>query len=591
MKRVAGVVVWLVVLFGVMAWPAVSYNWTFAETTYEETTIRSYDAAFTVDDDGDLHAVETLVVDFPGFSKHGIFRFFDEADLSDENARRVPHDISVTRDGSPEPFTILDERNGRITNVRIGDPDVLVDQGDHTYVIDYQIDGVLEHGTEINGETPRTQFYWNLIPSGWLQSIDQAHLTVTLPVAASGVLCARGSGADSGCSVKGDGTQQLTVDAESLSANTPITVKVGLDMPTPPRGTSVPWSARLDPVLGRSPRNLAIVVVLALLAGAYGAWQAGKVKEKTPPYPLMYGPPDGIGPAQAAYIMTERTDKRAYVASIMEAAEKGALTMDRPDDKSWTVTDTQGPQGWAGLDPVTQRVARLTGGPQQSFTASPKSVDAGQTLQTELSGFESATKSWAKEAGFMQSAGLGCLGVLFVIGGGILALVIAGAGPTWFGMGIVALIPGLLAAGAGPVLASGASTKRTAAGRDLWSRVGGFYRVLSTPSSQNRFDFSGRRDLYTQYIPWAVAFDCADEWAAKYRVETGAEPPVPAYFPGYAGSHTGNYTDQMVNSFSSTVDSAISAYAATQSSSSSGGGGGGGFSGGGGGGGGGGGSW
>ena len=44
----------------------------------------------------------------------------------------------------------------------------------------------------------------------------------------------------------------------------------------------------------------------------------------------------------------------------MEAAAKGAVTLDRPSDKSWTVTDTQGPQGWVGLDSVTQRVARLT---------------------------------------------------------------------------------------------------------------------------------------------------------------------------------------------------------------------------------------
>ena len=57
------------------------------------------------------------------------------------------------------------------------------------------------------------------------------------------------------------------------------------------------------------------------------------------------------------------------------------------------------------------------------------------------------------------------------------------------------------------MLASGANTRRTAKGRELWSKVGGFYRVLSTPSSQNRFDFSGRQDLYTAYIPWAVAFD------------------------------------------------------------------------------------
>lgn len=584
MKRVVGVVLWLALLLGVMLWPAISYDWSTAAATYEETTIRTYVADFTVDDDGDLHATETLTIDFPGNGKHGIFRFFDEADQSATNARREPYDISVTRDGSPEPFELLNENNGRITNVRIGSADVTIPAGEHTYVIDYKIDGVLEEGTT----GPPTQFYWNLIPGGWLQEIDTANLTVHLPVAASGVQCARGAGQAGGCTAEGDGTETVTVDVEALSPNTPVTVKIGLDMPTPDTGTSVPWAARFDPVLGRSLTNLLLVLALAVLAGAFGAWQASKVREKTPPYPLQYGPPDGVGPAQGAYIMTERTGKKDFVASIMEAAAKGSLSLDRSGD-SWTVTDTQGPQGWAGLDSVTQRVARLTGGPGLAFTASPGSVSSGEKLKSELAGFESATRSWATSEGFMQKAGLGCLGGLFVIGGGILALLIAGG--NFFDMGIVALIPGMLAAGAAPVLASGANTRRTAKGRDLWSKVGGFYRVLSTPSSQNRFDFSGRQDLYTAYIPWAVAFDCADQWAAKYRTETGQEPPVPSYFPGYTGAHTGNYTDQMVNSFSSTVDGAISAYQATQSSSSSGGGGGGGFSGGGGGGGGGGGSW
>ena len=584
MKRVVGVVLWLALLLGVMLWPAISYDWSTAAATYEETTIRTYVADFTVDDEGDLHATETLTIDFPGNGKHGIFRFFDEADQSATNARREPYDISVTRDGSPEPFELLNENNGRITNVRIGSADVTIPAGEHTYVIDYKIDGVLEEGTT----GPPTQFYWNLIPGGWLQEIDTANLTVHLPVAASGVQCARGAGQAGGCTAEGDGTETVTVDVEALSPNTPVTVKIGLDMPTPDTGTSVPWAARFDPVLGRSLTNLLLVLALAVLAGAFGAWQASKVREKTPPYPLQYGPPDGVGPAQGAYIMTERTGKKDFVASIMEAAAKGSLSLDRSGD-SWTVTDTQGPQGWAGLDSVTQRVARLTGGPGLAFTASPGSVSSGEKLKSELAGFESATRSWATSEGFMQRAGLGCLGGLFVIGGGILALLIAGG--NFFDMGIVALIPGMLAAGAAPVLASGANTRRTAKGRDLWSKVGGFYRVLSTPSSQNRFDFSGRQDLYTAYIPWAVAFDCADQWAAKYRTETGQEPPVPSYFPGYTGAHTGNYTDQMVNSFSSTVDGAISAYQATQSSSSSGGGGGGGFSGGGGGGGGGGGSW
>jgi uncharacterized membrane protein len=116
--------------------------------------------------------------------------------------------------------------------------------------------------------------------------------------------------------------------------------------------------------------------------------------------------------------------------------------------------------------------------------------------------------------------------------------------------------------------------------------------VLATPSSQSRFEFAGRKELYTQYLPWAVAFGVADTWAAKYRTEMGVEPPMPVWLGStYAGGQTGDYVNQMVGSFSQTVDSAISTYQASQASAGGSGFSGGGFSGGGGGGGGGGGSW
>ena len=151
MKRVVGVVVWVALLVGVMLWPAVTYNWSTAATTYEETTIRTYLADFTVDDDGDLHAVETLVVDFPGFSKHGIFRFFDEADLSDTNACRIPHDISVTPGRlAPSRSPSSTSATAWITNVRIGDADVFVERGEHTYVIE------LPRSTACSRRAPRS---------------------------------------------------------------------------------------------------------------------------------------------------------------------------------------------------------------------------------------------------------------------------------------------------------------------------------------------------------------------------------------------------------------------------------------------------
>jgi uncharacterized membrane protein len=186
----------------------------------------------------------------------------------------------------------------------------------------------------------------------------------------------------------------------------------------------------------------------------------------------------------------------------------------------------------------------------------------------------------------MVPVGLGSVGGLAVLAGAGLAGYLTIANPLT--MTLVALVPGLFAIGAAELLDPGASTRRTAGGRDLWSRLGGFRRVLATPSSVERFGFSGRQELYTAYVPWAVAFGCAKEWAEKYRTEMGAEPPVPPYFVGGYASGSPDVVDQMVGDFSATLSSAISSYEATQRSSSSGGGG---FSGGGGGGGGGGGSW
>jgi hypothetical protein len=294
-----------------------------------------------------------------------------------------------------------------------------------------------------------------------------------------------------------------------------------------------------------------------------------------------------VGPAQASYILTEKVDKQAFVATMMYAAEKGAVELSQ-DGKAWTISSTGTMAAWDQTDEVTRLAGRALGvvTANSSFTASPKSVTAGETLKDALTQFKSNTRTWARSNGLMTSSGLG--------GAGFFVLLLFWGATIWLGafnpaaMSAIALIPGAFAVFGLGVGTTGAGTKRTPPGRDLWSRLGGFRRILSTPSSVDRFDFSGRKELYTAYLPWAVAFDCADEWAKKYRVETGEEPPVPAYFGGYTGAHTGNYVSSMVNSFDSAVASAISSYEATQRSSSSGGGG---FSGGGGGGGGGGGSW
>jgi hypothetical protein len=592
-KRLVGTAIGLAVVALLLCIPAAFYGSGTVTPVSEETTITDYVADFVLADNGDLDVTETLTVDFPVYGKHGIFRFWDIVDPNDPHARRTPEDISVTRDGSPEPFELSWEDHHRQRMAKIGDANSTLDLGEHTYVIKYHIDGVLtENSEKVTDQDLDTMFYWQLIPRGWQQSIQQSTLTVHLPVPAqSDVKCAIGADVETqiDCTAEGGGTQDVTVTTGPVAARTPVGIATALDMDTPPAGNAVPWTGRWDRVLSTHLWLLVVVLLLAAAATAFGSMLGAKSREKEPGFPVLFAPPDGIGPAQAKYILSESVDRSTYVATLMYAAEKGAVDLTRGAGDSWTITDKAGPQGWAGLDPVTTDTAHILGGPGSSFTASKSDVSAGQRLKTELDRFEDSVKTWGKTSKNMIGNGFGGLGGLLVLGGFGLMLACVIWNP--FSMSAVGLIPGGFAIGGTSLLATGSGTNRTRSGRDLWSRVGGFRRMLATPSSKQRFDFSGRKELYTAYIPWAVAFDCADEWAQKYRIEVGEEPPVPHYFAGaYAGTHTGDFVNSMVSDFDSTVDSAISSYNATQSSSSSGGGGGG-FSGGGGGGGGGGGSW
>lgn len=579
MKGMLGRVLALLVLGGLAAFPLLGWHWPVSDAETESTTITDYRVRYDVGADGRMHVQERITVDFP-YGKHGIFQFFDHADKNAPTLRRVPHDILVDRDGEPEELDLSTEDHGRITVAKIGRADTTVPVGTHVYEIRYWIDDVL-----LPTAGGGSRFYWNLVPGGWRQPIDHAELAVRLPSDAGPVLCAVGYGHTGGCTGTGSGSDQLKVTVDGLGPDTPVTVRTDLSTPAPPiAGEQRPWSPRWDPVLGPSPTGVVLICVLGLLALIAGGLAARAGRERDPQFPLLYAPPDGIGPAQAAYLLTEEVDDRQqFVAGIMYAAERGVLSLER-DGETWTLTATG--QSWDGLDPITGRLHALTR--DGAFIASP--AESGQELAEEIQQMSLDVRSWARREHLMTPGPFGGSGKGLVL----LVLAVAVANAIWNPLDctLLSVVPGLFGVGALTLLSPGSATTRTPSGRDLWSRVGGFRRVLATPSGQSRFEFAGRQELYTQYLPWAVAFGVADTWAAKYRTEMGVEPPMPVWLGStYVGGHTGDYVNQMVGSFSHTVDSAISTYQASQAPSGGSGFSGGGFSGGGGGGGGGGGSW
>lgn len=574
-----------------------------AAVSIDSVAISAYEADYNVDAEGSLSATETITAVFPESPrKHGIFRFFDTTVRADSKIRLDPRVTSVTMDGVP--VSVEFSREGEKYYVaKIGDPTVYVTPGPHVYEISYVIPGALfapDTGADTFATTtgtppadPSSVFYWNVVASGWNMSIAQATATVTLPAPAEEVQCSAGTSSTTPgpCEVSGTGTTTVKVSANDIPPFTGMTVWIP-QVNVKPSAETLPWPIAYTPVFGSS-LPLAIIVALLTIAGAVGGgWWVWSSREPKPGFPVMYAPPDDLGPAQVVYITKEDTGEHALQASLLRAADLNLVKLFRggKKDKVWTVQGITYPQYWEAADPVTQAVGQSLGlTAYGAAITADKSKDAGLRFKSAQTAAARAAEEWALASKLVVSDPAEKLGK----GAWWIALVLAGVGlwgwftPTMYGLPFAAFV----IAGWG-LSGAGVGTRRTATGRRLWSEAGGFQRMLSTPSSEQRFDFAARKDVFITYLPFAVAFGVAPAWVAKYKAEMREDPPIPLWYPvGFYGSGSWWDAGGGFDSFESSLNSTISAYEASQNSSSGGGGGfsGGGFGGGGGGGGGG--SW
>lgn len=598
MKVLARIALALLTL-GLLILPAFNTGGGGSSTARDPVTITNLQAQYDLSATGQLSAVETITTNFPNSpDKHGIFRFFDTY-IRDANKSRLSYKVtSVTLDGRQVPVDYIWE-NDRYYVAKIGDPNSYVTPGTHVYTISYTVSGAtLPSGT--GGTTfvtdvgaapanPTSEFFWNVVAPGWRMSIDQSTSVINLPEPASQVMCSAGTagGGQTDCSVTGVGTNQVTISTGQLPPMSGATAVIPLTS-VPVSAKTLPWSNEFDPVFGTSVILVGFVLVLTIAGGVAGYLWVRSTREEQPGFPVMYAPPKDLGPVQTVYMDEESVGDHALLASILRAADLNLVKLFNDGGSTWTVQGITYPNFWDEVDPVTKSVGSSLGLINYgSVVTIDKSVSSGQLLKQAQAEAVAQTRAWARGNRLVSDAPVEAIGSWVWIA----AIVLAGVGlwgvfgPTMFGLPFAAFVIG----GVG-LRAKGVGTRRTAAGRRLWSEVGGFKRMLSTPSSEQRFDFAARKDLFISYLPFAVAFGCADAWAEKYRTEMREEPPVPLWYPVgmYHGSLFGSGSG--FDSFDQSLNSTIGAYESSQRSSSSGGGG---FSSGfgGGGGGGGGGSW
>jgi uncharacterized membrane protein YgcG len=601
------VIAWLIPLalitFGLL-WPLVFRGGSEATDVSDPVVFSNYEADFVIGSDGQLDAVETITAEFPG-GRHGIFRYWDVANQNNPRLRQRPEITSILLDGEPAQYQMLWEQGERFRVAKIGDPDQYLSWGTHVFEIRYSIPGVLDPGSTgadrrfaaSTGEPTATPsvFLWNVIAPAWNNKIEQADISITLPGDVSGAQCSVGYGVGQACRDLTATGNRVELEALNLAPRTPVTVRVGVDVPTPPQ-VSLPWPYAWDRILGQS---ITGVMWIAGLTVAFGLgaflWQRSTV-EPSPGFPLQYAPPPGLGPVQTEYIRTESVPKNGLTATLFYLADRGLIDLRQINEKQWNVRGKADRGAWADVDPVSVAVgsALKVMAPGAEFEAK-HTVKSGQKLNKAKTDMAVAVRKWAYDNGLMVKRKK----ELWVRTANAIAFILIFFGIFRWGFPVTmcALPFAAFFLFSARSWVEGVGSRRTPAGRELWSRAGGFHRMLATDSAETRFDFSARKDLYTAYVPFAVAAGVAALWAKKYETAMGSPAPQPDWYnssstTGWAlvGSSGGGAS---FDSFESALSSSIGAYTASQSSSSSSSGGSGGFSGGGGsgGGGGGGGSW
>ena len=554
--------------------------------------IKVFDVQLELLTSGDVKVTETITIqDGTGQNRRGIFRelpatkYVAEYDVFD----KVKYDMKmITRDGKPEPF----EEN-KINNAwqwRIGDADIYLPNGQHTYQLVYTVENEIRYRDKFD------ELLWNVTGNYWNYPVAKAQVRVKVPAEAN-VLDYNANtgriGADGNNFTSSRVGDDLIFETRRpLSAGEGLTVSV-----TVPKG-------QIDGLTAKDLRRywwlkngaLLIITIFSLCVFGFYYWQWDRVGRDPAKQPVFarYDPPSYDGKVYSA-AASQRILKRslsgntALISTLINLSIKGWIDM-KVNKKSTTFTKTGGGKQKKNLLEDEQIVFN------NLFKSGKETLKLDKTPNTHFDSmrtkFEKHLNEYYSNEYHRVNAGWIILGIILSVVGIALTLTQLNTGSTY----VVFAILGVIIMNIVFLFLLPAPTRL---GQSVRAEIEGFKLYMET-AEKGRLNAvkvgSGQpppmtQDRYEMFLPYAIALDVEKPWT-KYFEKTLpdiAKDYQPSYAHGnalkggFGGGSLNALNSSMVKSLSTGVQSARPV-----STSSTGGGGG--FSGGGGGGGGGG-SW
>jgi uncharacterized membrane protein YgcG len=569
----------------------------------EAWVIERFDIRYDIQRDGSVRALDAIDVDFGSLSKHGIYRDITYRLGYDDTRNRI-YDIDLVgvTDANGRRHRASESNNGNERRFKIGDPDKTI-SGRQAYRVAYTIAGAL------NAFPDHDEFYWNATGDSWPVRTERASVEVrSVAGGIERVDCFEGfRGSTSRCESSRTDDVATFRATRPLASGEQLTVVVGLR-----KGVVAvpPPSLREKPhdllhFFERSPGTIG-GMALGFLVAINGVgllwWWAGRDRryialqhssadapeERVPffgarPVGVEFQPPENLRPGQMGLLLDERADTLDVTATIVDLAVRGYLTIEEIEPAHWfsrrdwqlTRVKGAGPDLLAyerivlnGLFPsgATTKLSALKNKFYKDLALAKKSLYADAMERRWFAANPDMVRTWSKVAGWV------------VVAAGVFVVIYLGS---HWGAGLLGLP--VMAGGLFLVVMARAMPRRSAVGLDMMQRTLGFVRYIKTAETSQQA-FAERANLFTAYLPYAVAFKCVEKWARAFR-DLDIQAATAGWYTGTSGFNPSSFSSSL-GTFSNSVSSAMASTPGGSGGSGFGGG-----SSGGGGGGGGGGSW
>ncbi|QDP97406.1 DUF2207 domain-containing protein [Microlunatus elymi] len=530
---------------------------------------------YTVDTQGVLHVKEQWVWRFGSDSgRHGIKRELvtREPDTGENQDKDIVYTITNFTASSPDPGVHTDVEqtdNGgktdrtRSTTYQIGSPDYTVDSDTATYDLSYDVRGALRSFQGYD------ELFWDALSASTDQPlhplIDNLEITASVPGGAQGVNCYAGPvQSRNACTSKDVSGQDAVFGQTDLPAGDGVTIgvkiKSGLVADATPDlerkagiasvllspGVLIPGIVLLVitagmPIVGyliaksRSTdlRYLDLPPGTVPLAGADA--RVGKSDPRLQ-IPVAFTPPP-IPVAQAGILVDGQVDVRDTAATLIDLAVRGAIKIDNSDGDG-PVVELLDPNK-AAAPHQTALLTEIFGGrppgARTDLSSRGSMTEAHKTMVQRIRS-EVAQLGWftnvPKAAGRSAFGGVFAFAVMagiFIFHAGATSVIFLLAIPVASLVLTIALVSRILRRG-----------QRTPNGRAICDHVDGFKQYLATAEA-DQLRFEEGEDIFSKYLPWAIAFDLADRWQriCERLVEMGRMPDrTPYWYSGYGNGFT-----------------------------------------------------